>query len=171
MSLYVKESDFKGQTDTAKDIFSKSDLQEYIDKFEVRYLQDLLGCELYEEFATDFAITGTSPTDPKFIQIWNSFCKDNSCGIERSEGIKEMLVMFINFEYKRDQPVKNNIGGNQINMQENSTSAASTASNMYTVYNQALESYNAIQWCICDNSNNYDWSAYNGQDKGIIGYF
>ena len=170
MSLYIQESDLKGQTETAKDIFTTSDLQLYLDKFEVRYLQELLGCELYEEFAIDFAILGNTPTDPKFIAIWNMFCKDDSCHIHRSEGIVEMLSLFIYFEYLRDQPVKNNIAGPQLNDQANSTMATSTQTNMFTNYNEALESYNAIQWYICNNPDNYDYTKENMQNKELIGF-
>lgn len=170
MSIYIQISDFKAQSNVAKDIFTKSDLENYIDKFEVRYLQDLMGCELYEEFATDFAIDGIKPTDPKFTQIWNSFCKDSSCGIKRSEGIKEMLSLFIYFEYLRDQPIKNNISGPQVNVQANSELADSSKTNIYTNYNESLESYYAIQWLICTNPDNYDWTKYNGQLKELIGF-
>ena len=170
MSIYIKESDLKGQTKTAKDIFTKSDIQSYLDKFEVEYLQDLLGCELYEEFATDFAIDGTKPTDPKFTAIWDSFCKDDSCGIRRSVGIKEMLSFFIYFEYLRDQPVKNNIGGPQVNEQANSTAATTSQTNIVTNYNGGLNSYWSIQWLICDNPDNFDYTKFNGQLKEVIGY-
>jgi len=168
MSLYVQLSDFKGQDKIARDKFTEPELQEYIDKFEVRYLQDLLGCELYSDFAIDFAITGTSPTDPKFIAIWNSFCQDNDCHIVRSAGVVKMLSLFIYFEYLRDTKVKNNIGGIQNNVQANSVEAEFSTSNIYTNYNEALESYWAIQWLICENANGYDWSDYNGQVKHLI---
>jgi len=169
MSLYIQETDLKGQTTTAKDKFTTSELQLYLDKFEVRYLQELLGCEMYEEFATDFAILGNAPTDPKFIAIWNMFCKDDSCHIHRSEGVVEMLSLFIYFEYLRDQLVKSNIGGPQVNDQANSITAEWSQTNIYTNYNEGLHSYNAIQWYICTNPDNYDYDNYNGQNKGLIG--
>ena len=162
MSLYVQISDFQGQDKIAKDIFTTSDLQKYIDKYEVIYLQDLLGATLYTAFAVDFAITGTAPTAAKFVEIWNEIATDNACGIVRSEGIKAMLVLFIYFEYLRDQPVKNNIGGGQINQQVNSVQADFTQTNIYTNYNQAIDSFWAIQWTINDNVNNYDWTDFNG---------
>lgn len=168
MSLYIQISDFKGQDKVARDKFTKPELQEYIDKFEVRYLQDLLGCELYDEFALDFAIIGTEPTDPKFTEIWNQFCMDDNCGIRRSESIVGMLSLFIYFEFLRDQKVKNNIGGINKNEQANSIEASFRESNIYTNYNQSLESYWAIQWLICSNPNEYDYSKYNGQVKGLI---
>lgn len=168
MSLYIQITDFSGQDKVAKDKFTKPELQSYIDKFEVRYLQDLLGCDLYEEFAIDFAITGTEPTASKFTDIWEAFCSDDNCGIRRSEGIKEMLGLFIYFEFVRDQKVKNNIGGITKNEQANSIEAGFRESNIYTNYNQSLESYWAVQWLICDNPNGYDYDKYNGQIKGLI---
>jgi hypothetical protein len=79
-----------------------------------------------------------------------------------------MLSLFIYFEYLRDQPVKNNIGGPQLNDQANSTAATPTQTNIFTNYNEALESYWAIQWIICDNPDSYDWDKYNGQCKELI---
>ena len=169
MSIYVKLSDFSAQSNVSKDIFTKSDLQAYIDKFEVIILQDLLGAELYEAFKTDFAILGTAPTDPKFIEIWNEFSKDNNCGIVRSLGIKKMLASFINFEYVRDQPSKNNIAGNMSNIQANSEAPSPINTNLITNYNDGVSDFNAIQWLICDNPNSYDWSTYNGHYKEFLG--
>lgn len=171
MSTYVQISDFDAQSQTAKDIFTVVPLQKYIDKFEVRYLQELLGSDLYEEFKTDFAILGNAPTDPKFVAIWESFCIDSHAGnLIRSEGIKEMLTLFIYFEYLRDQKVKNNIAGPQVNVQANSISADYQATNIYTNYNEALESYCNIQWYIVTNPDGYDYDNYNGQNKQLISF-
>lgn len=169
MSVYIQISDFKAQSNVAKDKFTKNDLQDYIDKFEVIYLQDLLGAELYEAFATDFAIDGTKPTDPKFTEIWEAFAKDDSCGVIRSEGMKELLSLFIYFEYLRDQPVKNNISGPQHNVQANSEQAEWNQTNIFTNYNEGVSTYYAIQWIICTNPNGYDWNLFNGIGKEIIG--
>ena len=129
----------------AKDKFTKNDLQDYIDKFEVRYLQDLLGAELYTAFALDFAIIGNIPTDAKFLEIWNPFAKDGYCGLVRSEGIKEMLVSLVHFEYVRDQPIMNNIAGNQANVQANSTTPSNISTNIVSNYNEGLKSL-SLDW-------------------------
>lgn len=170
MSKYIQISDFKGKTKVAKDKFTKVDLQECLDELEVTLLQDLLGCELFEEFATDFAITGTGPTDPKFVEIWEPFCIDNSfpCRQRRSEGILKMLSLLIFFHYTRDQPVKNTIGGNTVNEQSNSRQAIPQESIMFTNYNQGIDSYWAIQWIICDNPNGFDWDKFEGIRKDYI---
>ena len=170
MSLYIQIADFKGQDKIAKDKFTESDLQFYIDKFEIRILQELFGADLYTAFAIDFAIDGTKPTDVKFTTIWDAFAIDDDCGMARSEGIKEMLGLLIYWEYLRDQPIKNNIAGNQINQQANSKQALPSETNMYTNYNQSLESYWAIQWYILTNPDSYDYDEYNGQEKKYLSF-
>ena len=167
MGLYVNNTDFQGQDVVAKDKFSVSDLDFYIDKYEVELLQELLGAELYTDFATDFAITGVMPTAPKFQEIWFPFAKDNNCEMIKSEGILKMLTLLIYFEYIRDSKVKNNIGGVLINSQANSTEAEFHETNIYTNYNMGIRTYKAIQWIICDNPNNYDWTKENMQTKGL----
>ena len=102
MGLYVNIADFQGQDKVAKDKFTTSDLDLYIDQYEVYWLRQLLGAELYDEFAVDFAITGVMPTAPKFQEIWFPFAKDNNCDVIESKGIKKMLTLLIYFEYIRD---------------------------------------------------------------------
>jgi len=165
MSLYIQIADLKAQTSVAKDIYTVNPLQDYLDKFEVIYLQDLMGCDLYNAFAADFAILGNAPTDPKFVEIWEPICMDNKPGIIRTDGIKAMLALFIYCEWLRDQETKNNISGPQKNVQANSEAASMAETNFYTNYNEAIESYCNIQLTICKNPNNYDWTLYNGQTK------
>ncbi len=167
MGLYVNTSDFQGQDKVAKDKFTTTDLDLYIEQYEVYWLQQLLGAELYEEFAVDFAITGVMPTAPKFQEIWFPFAKDDNCYIRESKGIKKMLTLLINFEYIRDSKVKNNIGGVNINQQANSEEAEFHQTNIYTNYNEAINTYRSIQWLICENPNGYDWTKENMQHKHL----
>jgi len=167
MGLYVNNTDFAGQDTVAKDKFSVTDLDLYIDDYEVCFLQELLGAELYTDFATDFAITGVMPTAPKFQAIWNAFAFDDGCHIQKSVGILKMLTLLIYFEYIRDSKVKNNIGGVNKNLQANSEEAAFHETNIYTNYNKAITTFKAIQWYICDNPNGYDYDKFNGQHKSL----
>lgn len=180
MSKFVQIEDFKGQYTIPSDKFSKLELQIYIDKYEVLYLQNLLGCEMYEDFNSDYVVP-SGPTQPKYIAIWNSFCKDNkmisydywngssmSCPRQIiSDGMREMLLGFIYWEYVGKNNVKLNIGGTYSNDQDNGTAVGLNASNVYDNYNQAIGTYSAIQWCICNNPDNYDYSLYNGIKKEI----
>jgi hypothetical protein len=128
-------------------------LQEYIDKFEVDYLQDLLGCELYDLFVADL-LNGV-PQTQIYIDIYEPFCKDDNCGRWRSEGIVKMVEKFIFWKYTRDQKVKNTNTGNIVNSNEVSREAEFSESRIYTVYNEGICSYDAIQWYICDNLTDY----------------
>ena len=118
------------------------------------------------------SVPAGQPTLPQFQAIWNSFAFDDSpCKLRRSEGMKEMLLLFIYWEYLRDQPIKNNIAGNTINIQANSEQAVSSQTNMYTNYNKALETYWNIQWYIyIYNPNDYDYSKFAGQRKDYLSY-
>jgi hypothetical protein len=188
MSIYVQIDDFVGQFKLPKDKYSIVDLQSYLDKYEVLYLQNLLGCEMYELFKTNYLL-GPPPTDPRFLDIWNPFCKDlslgGSCGYYNgydfydeincpkqliSQGIKEMLLGFIYWEFVGDIGVKVDIGGIYKNEQANGSLATFEQSKLYKNYNQSNDTYCAIQYCICLNPNSYDYSKYNGikKDKAIF---
>jgi hypothetical protein len=78
-----------------------------------------------------------------------------------------MLTLLINFEYIRDSKVKNNIGGVNKNLQANSEEAEFHETNIYTNYNEAINTYCSIQWLICENPNNYDWTKENMQPKRL----
>jgi len=180
MSKFVQIEDFTGQYNIPKDKFTKLEFQEYIDKYEVLYLQNLLGCEMYEDFNTDFVIP-TGPTQPKYISIWESFCKDNkiisydywdgfcySCPRQViSQGMKEMLLGFLYWEYIGDSKVKADIGGIYKNQQANGEEASFGGSKVYKNYNESISTYCSIQWCICRNPDSYDYDLYNGIKKEV----
>lgn len=160
MSLYVALSDFAGLESVPTDKYSNPVLQTYIDRFEVLYLQYLLGAELYKQFATDFAISGTAPTEQRFKDIWEAFSEDDGCLLAISHGMKQMLIKFIYFEYLRDQNTHKNIGGITKNEQANSQLASFSSSNIITTYNQAIDTYTVIQWKIKKDITVYP--LYNG---------
>jgi hypothetical protein len=125
-------------------------LQAYIDEYDVPYLQDMLGCELYELFLADL-VNGV-PQSQRFIDIFEPFCKDDDCyGIQKSEGIKIMVKYFIYWEYVKQQRVNNTNTGDVINENEVSRVARPPETKLYSTYNKAIKTYCAIQWFICDN--------------------
>ena len=161
MGLIINTEDFVGKYRINQN--DCSDLQKYIDKFESEYLQELLGCDLYELFKTDFEITGTAPTDAIYTKIFDEFCQDESLCIIRSQGMKEMLIGFIYYEFVKDAPYKAGDNGAVMNAVEVSTHAGTNEHDIYTRYNIAVETHKAIQWCICENS--ADYPTFNGQNK------
>lgn len=139
-------------------------LQVYIDEWEEEYLQDLLGCELYDLFVAD--LVGGVPQTQIYLEIYTSFCYDElECGYRnKSEGMVKMLQKFIYWKYSRDIKVKATNTGNVVNDNEVSREADFGASRIYELYNQGIKSYCAIQRFICDNSS--DYPTYNGSKKG-----
>ena len=65
-----------------------SDIQPYLDKYEKKYLIELLGCDLYALFIADL-VAGV-PQTQIYIDIFNEICEDNCGTIQRSEGMKTM---------------------------------------------------------------------------------
>jgi len=188
MSIFVQKTDFVGQYAIPTDKYTKLNLQQYIDKYEVLYLQNLLGCDLYELFKADYLL-GPPPTEPRFLQIWEPFCKDvttvgyglwyngydyydyEDCPKQLiSQGMKEMLLGFIYWEFVGDMSVKVDIGGIYKNDQANGEPATFEESKLYKNYNESIDTYCAIQYYICWNPDSYDYSEYNGikKDKAIF---
>jgi len=153
--LNITPANFKnGLLCIATTVHTESDLQDYIDKYEVDYLQDLLGCELYGLFIADL-VNGV-PQTQIYIDIYNKFCIDDDCGHQRvSEGMITMLEKFIFFEYVRDQKVKNTNTGNVVSQAEASRETMFPESRLYTIYNEGIKSYCNIQWYICENLTDY----------------
>jgi len=138
------------------------ELQSYIDTFEKIYLQDLLGCNLYDLFIDD--LDSNVPQTPRFSTIFNELCFETYCGIElKSLGIKEMLKRFIYWEWERKNRVKNTITGNRVNENEVSREASFASSDIYQVYNEGIDTYKAIQSYICKNES--DYSDFKGKMK------
>jgi len=159
MSLFVKIADF--DTTVPMDKYTQITLQKYLDELEEPYLINLLGATLFDEFKTDFQIIGTVPTEQRFLDIWNDFAIDKSnCGTYISKGMKKMLVGFIAFEFLRDEMVKKNIGGLQKNEQANSQIASFQSSDLLTLHNRAVSTFEAIRWFINEDLTLYD--GYNG---------
>ena len=169
---FLQPSDFTGLVSQSKNEFTTPKIQLYIDEYEPEYLQDLLGCDMYEDFVADLLPTPAVPTsvpqDPKFLAIFNAFCFDEGLGTGcqyKSVGIKEMLKFFIFWEYARDNQQEFAITGATKNAFSNSELVALSHTRLYRNYNKGIETYKAIQWYICDNPENYDYDNYNGQFK------
>ena len=173
---FLQPSDFTGLVAQSKNEFTEPKIQLYIDEYEPEYLQDLLGCAMYDDFVADLlptlAVPTSVPQDPKFLAIFNPFCIDTDTNCynnkEVSKGIKEMLKLFIFWEYARDNQQEFAITGATKNAFSNSELVALSHTRLYRNYNKGIETYKAIQWYICDNPENYDYDNYNGEHKDYI---
>lgn len=169
---FLQPSDFVGVVEQSTNEHTEPKIQAYIDRYEVRYLTDLLGCDLYDLFVADLTpaappILPTSvPQDAIFLSIFNAFCDDdgNTNGIQHvSEGMLEMLKFFIMFEYAKDNQYDFAMTGATKNTFSNAEVFQLNGTNAIDNYNIGIKTYQEIQWFICDNS--VDYPLYNGIPK------
>ena len=163
MSKIIRTTDFVGMYAISQNSNSTAVLQSYIDKYETLYIYDLLGKELGDLFLADIGTPFNPPLTAKYLTIYNALSIDFVNMEARSNGIKEMLIGFIYFEYVRKNTVKNTLVGNVIAANEVSSQSDWNNTNIYFNYNEAVRTYNSIQIYIEQNSGNYP--EYNGNIK------
>lgn len=129
--------------------FDNQRLQNYIDKYESRYLKQLFGVELYNQFNVD--LLNNFPQSPNFAFIFDAFATDYHYEIVDSDGVVEMLKGFIYFEYSKDLINQMTPFGNVNPKSENSDVASTIYSQIYTRYNDAIRTFRAIQHHIYHN--------------------
>jgi hypothetical protein len=153
--MFLTYVDFVGKYELHTGMYDQNKLQDYIDRYEKRYLIELLGADLYAEFMSDIDSVTKIPLSPTFIQIFDPF--EVNVYFNRlliSEGIKEMLKGFIYFEYAKDLMNQMTPFGNVKQKSENSTLVSTLNSMMYARYNEAVKTYKAIQEFILLNQTN-----------------
>ena len=175
MSLLDITSDdfnnFKGVYEVSINKHTEERFLDYINTYEKKYLQDLLGCKLYDLFEGDLDSNDPQkPQDSIYQVIYNPFCIDDTVCYKkrRSEGMVIMLTAFIYFEWIRDQRFKPTGTGIVVSDSENSNMATFDEAGLYRKYNIAIETYKAIQWYICENLT--DYPTYEGVKKEITSY-
>lgn len=163
--LNISDFSAKGKFELHTGMFDVPRLQDYIDRFEKKYLINLFGVALYDEFEADLILGAGTPTEPRFIKIFEALAIDYAGCVIYSEGFREMLKGFIYFEYIKDQINQTTSIGLVIPKGENSDIATTLYSMMYTRYNEAAASYKTIQYWICNNSG--DYAGFSGNRKGF----
>lgn len=168
MGNFVNITDFEsGELKISITNFQEADLQYFIDKVEPDILTCLLGSTLYDLFITDW--NGIAFSEQRFTDIYNAFSIDyEDCYIVKSKGIKKMLMYFIYYEYVTFQQNQNRVSGTKKTTSENSERVSMVDLGIYNIYNEGIETYNAIQWYICDKES--DYPEYNGQVKNSLGW-
>ena len=150
--MIVTISDFTGKYQLSTGMYDTAKLQDYIDKYEKRYLIELFGANLYTEFESD--LLANVPQSPNFLKVFNPFYENLTFRqLIISDGIKEMLKGFIYFEYSKDLINQMTPYGNVRPISENSEPVSTLYSMIYARYNEAIRSYKAIQTYIQVNFN------------------
>lgn len=153
--MILSIQDFTGKYQVSTGMYDQAKLQDYINRYEPRYLKELFGITLYNDFQSD--LLNNVPQSPNFLVLFNPLSEDIGYnfyyfngtyeGINQidSEGIKEMLKGFIYFEYVKDLSNQITPIGLVKPDNENSTVANTLFSMIYTRYNEAIRSYNSIR--------------------------
>jgi hypothetical protein len=150
----VLNSDFIGKYELSLNNYNTDVIDAYILKYENKYLTQLLGVDLK-------ALYDANPTSPIYLTITNALSFDYSGDICISNGIKEMLLGFIYYEYSIDVIAKPTTNGTVTTKNENSTTLMNNAW-ICSRFNEAVDTYNTIQKYILIHSS--DYPTFNGQE-------
>lgn len=131
----INTTDFTGKWAIAQNSFTK--LQPYIDRYEDRYLVDLMGKELADEFLVD-------PNDA----IWDDF---KAIGF----GLTSLLVGFVYFEYVRDLPYTVTNKNVIYTLEENGGNVIS-AFVLCQRYNECVTDWREMQKYLCKTFPKFD---------------
>lgn len=143
--MIVNLGDFTGKYELHTGIYDASKLQAYIDKYEPQYLRELFGVTLYNSFISDLDNQNV-PKSPNFLFFYNAFAVDvNVYRMLISDGLREMLLGFIYFEYLKDSMNMMTPFGNTIARSELSKQTTTLNTLMYNRYNTAIKTFTAIR--------------------------
>jgi hypothetical protein len=161
--MIVTISDFVGKYQLHSGTYVTNNIQAYIDKYEPKYLRELFGAVLYSDFMSDLDQQTNEPKSPNFRYVYFPFAEDvNVYQMLVSEGIKEMLLGFIYFEYSKDLQNQMTPYGNVQNKSELSNTVSTLSSMIWTRYNESVRTFMAIRdWMLLN------WNTAQGQAVDI----
>lgn len=146
MSILIQPTDFKGYNELATNNVSVITLQAYIDKWEKYYLYLLFGKVLADLFIA--SIANWQPVGARYLTVFNAFHEQQGRKQYISEGIKSMLISFIEYHYVSETQANHGQAGVNANVAE--VTEESSQSDAYRFgerkFNNALETYDSIQW-------------------------
>ena len=159
MGLIIVKEDFVGKFDLVKSINDK--IESYITTYEESYLRELLGIDLFNLYKAD--VVSHLPVTASYLTITNPLFIEQSGYSIVSNGIKDMLLGFIFFEYVRDNKIKQSMSGSVVNGVDSSNNDF-TQEFLFQRYNESIDIYKNIQLYIELNKATYP--TYNGFTKG-----
>lgn len=151
MGLLIDTDDFVGFHSVAQTSFSDLDL--YIDRFEEKYLIDVLGLTLFNLFKAD--VVNQSPVTQIYLDLFTAIRVENNGFVCQNNGMKSMILGFVFGEYKSKQPVKNTASGDKTNRIDVAQNAGFFESGASSVYNDSVKDAEVIQYYIKKNKTIY----------------
>ena len=145
--------------------FNTTQLTSYIDRYETIALVELFGVELY-----DLWVIGIGASDPIYTFLRDSFTVQLSNGvILNSRGVIDMLTGIVYFYYSRDIMAQQSSNGVVEKKGENSENVSGYFANIQSRWDEAIETYNAIQYYVSDNLDVYP--TFEGHIKQTLPQF
>ena len=167
MGLVITDYDFdEGKYVINDNDITRHDLKEYISDYERKFIYQLLGIELGDLFIADLNQEFKTPTTARFFKIFNPLYFKSTHPyntVVQSKGMIDVLKGLVYTEFVKEQNFKNNFNGNSQNLFESGENVPAYKNGVIIKYNQALDSYKAIQEYICDNST--DYPEFDGERK------
>lgn len=161
MGILINTTDFVGKYYIAFNTAGSAELDAFITQYETPLLYDLLGKTLADAFIA--SVANNLPVGAAYLAIYNVIELDLGCDYARNEGMKNMLLGFLFFEWMRTNPIKSTVNGQAIMSNENSTPVIDNWG-ITRIYNNSVNDYQIIQYYI--NQNLTDYPNYKGQYKG-----
>jgi hypothetical protein len=143
MGILLSNNDFIGNYSIPQNIYTKELLDYYIDENEEPILYGLLGVDLANLFIAD--LSNGVPQSARFLAIYNAFAYNENYQMVLSKGIKEMLKGFVYFDFVRNQQNESEISGATQKKGTNSTPSNYQGVWLVKFYNNACDTYKAIQ--------------------------
>jgi len=155
MGYYINKEDFVGKIAINHGMYSDFDIEDYIQRYELKYLKELMGIDLYDLYKANADLDPVNhiPTDPFYLKIFNPLEFNYSFNVYISEGFKQMLLNFVYFEYMKDQVSNASMLGEVKQQNELSKSAISM---IYFRYNEGVKTFNNIVRYMVLNPEGYE---------------
>ena len=165
MASITAPSDYTGLYTIAINSKNSDAVQACIDDVETQIL-----CELFGVDFKDIVLAGVVAEDPIYEQLYNPFNYQDSCNkVWTSKGVKEMLKGFVYFKWHSMNQTTATINGIRNVDAENSSPASSIQSNTEARYNEAIQTYRAIQAYTIEHLDIY--SEFKGVYKRLTSWF
>ena len=154
--MILQLSDFEsGLTQISTNEYTSANLLSYLtEENEKKYIYQIFGKTLGDEFLADLSGTPSVPNTAKWQLVFSQFDYEvNDYGIN-CIGIKEILKYLLYRDYVSQQPIKNTITGNS-SVRGEASDPNGMVKKVTVIYNRAAEEIDTLQHYIVLNSTDY----------------
>lgn len=168
----LQETDFdSGRFELPTNTFQEDSLDDFIVRVEDEYLPQLFGVELYDLFIADLSVgTPQTPSDPRFVKVFDPFNDQTDDIFTQSKGIIVMLKGLVYYLYTRDRISRITTDGIKVTTGENADNVSGMGHNITSRYNESIRTYKAIQnfMFVVDEDTYPEFEGINKRFNGII---